>query len=244
MQTPAEIFAQVRGLIWVDENQYSDTEMLNDFNSLNQEIQSDIVNSGTTLKWQRWTVSSTALQSEYTMQEIAEDASWTRQLDWVSINYNWETYEETGELIYIKADRVDLEGLQYDFSYYQENQSEDKPIYYVADNSYFIAPTPRTTVTNWLRLRGMRTVPDVALDSTDLGMTQNYISALSFWLMPYGLMRKRAEESVIQAAEVRWEKKKQRVIDAIKNRVKETPFFNNYSTDNAWFSVKGRSGTY
>jgi hypothetical protein len=48
-------------------------------------------------------------------------------------------------LKYIKAREVNRQTLEFEWNYYLENQSVDDPIYFIADNSVFIAPVPLST---------------------------------------------------------------------------------------------------
>lgn len=60
----------------------------------------------------------------------------------VAISYSSNTYEETGLIEYQKAREVNPATLEYEWNYYCENQLPEDPIYYIADDSVFVAPMP------------------------------------------------------------------------------------------------------
>ena len=59
---------------------------------------------------------------------------------------------KSGELVYTPAIEVNPYTLPYDWQYYKQEQSQDKPIYYVADKSIFIAPMPTEARLNGLKI--------------------------------------------------------------------------------------------
>lgn len=82
------------------------------------------------------------------------------------MSYNGETYDN-GRIKYTKAKEVDLSSLQEEWNYYVENQSKDNPIYYIADNSFFIAPAPDLVIENGILLWGIREIPDYTVTTTE-----------------------------------------------------------------------------
>lgn len=228
--TTAQIIAQMRRKSGSDTSQYPDADALIDLNTLKDEFWSAICTTvNEDYNWERWTSSSVALQSEYTLATVAYNTAWTKILKWVAVNYNWETYTDTGWLIYLKARLVNPNTLPYEWDYYVENQSEDDPIYYIADNSYFIAPAPRTVVTNWLKLTWIRKIPDYTLSTTeaDTKLPVDVHNALVYWLVVQALENKRVEENLIISAENRRTRKRQEAIQSLETRV-EWPIFMKY----------------
>ncbi len=223
-----QIIAQMRRIVKIDTSQYTDANALIDLNTLKDEFWTAITTLKRKVNWQRWKTSTIALQSEYTLAEVASDTAGTKQLSWVAINYNWKTYTETWLLKYIPADKVNPYTLPYDWSYYEENQNINNPIYFVADNSYFIAPAPRTIVTNWIKLTWIRKIPDYTLTTTEEEMLLpiDAIQALSFWLAIFWFLNKWADDWVINSAEARRERKKKAALNWIDVRVEENAFIN------------------
>lgn len=230
MQTAQKIVDQMRRIAKVDTSQYTDANALIDLNTLKDEFWSAIV---TTVQedynWERWTTSSVALQSEYTLSTVAYNTAWTKILKWVAISYDWDTYTNTSWIIYKQARLVNPYTLNYDWDYYVENQSEEDPIYYVADNSFFIAPAPTTAVTNWIKLTWIRKIPDYTLTTTeaDMKIPVDVQQALVFWLVVFWLMNKWTDDNTINNAEARWIRKRAEAIKSLETRV-ENPIFLKY----------------
>lgn len=228
--TTAQIIAQMRRKSWADTAQYSDENALIDLNTLKDEFWSAICSTvNEDYNWERWTTSSIALQSEYTTAAVAYNTAWTKILKGVAINYDADTYTDTGWLVYIQARLVNPYTLPNEWDYYVENQSEDDPIYYVADNSFFIAPAPRTAVTNWIKLTWLRKIPDYTLATTeaDIKLPIDVHQTLVYWLVVHALENKRVEENLIISAENRRKEKRLEAIRSLETRV-ETPLLLKY----------------
>jgi len=74
MLNPTAIINQMRRLAKVDTAQYTDANALIDLNTLKDEFWSAIVttiNVQESYNWEKWKTSSIALQSEYTIPEVA-----------------------------------------------------------------------------------------------------------------------------------------------------------------------------
>ena len=227
MQTAQKIVDQMRRIAKVDTSQYTDANALIDLNTLKDEFWSAIVTTvNEDYNWERWTTSSVALQSEYTLNTVAYNTSGTKVLKWVSINYDAKTYSETSTLTYRKAREVNPYTLDIDWDYYVENQSEEDPIYYVADNSFFVAPAPRTAVTNGIKLTWIRKIPDYTLSTTeaDMKIPVDQQNALVYGLVVHWLMNKWADAGTINDAEARWIRKRTEALKSLETRV-ETPTF-------------------
>lgn len=218
----SQIIAQMRGMVKVDTSQYSDADALIDLNTVKDEFWSAILSStNQKYNWERWTTNSVALQSEYRMPEVAYNTAWAKLLNWVAVCYKWDTYTTTGGLIYIPCREVNPDTLANDWDYYVENQDSSDPIYYVADNSYFIAPAFRNVVTNWIKLTGIRKIPDYALDTTEANMkfTVDQTNTLVFWLAVWGHRRKWDDRNIIKEAKAEWREEKADAIKMLDTRV-------------------------
>ena len=93
---------------------------------------------------------------------------------------------------HIKAEEVDPTVLDYDWTYYLENQSKSNPIYYISDKSIFIAPEFNSDdlgadPNNQIKLTGVRTSKRLTVDdaSTDL-KTLTPIPRQYQWLIARG----------------------------------------------------------
>lgn len=229
MQTPAAIIAQMRRRVKVDTSQYSDANALKDLNTLKDEFWSELVTeSPESFAWQRWLVDVTTTNTEYTLAEVAYNKAWTKLLKGLAINYDWETYSETWNLIYTPAREVNPDTLEHDWFYYVENQSKDDPMYFVADNSYFIAPSFRDAwLEDRIKLTWIRKIPDYELTTTEANMviSVDQQQALVWGLMIDWYFNKWVDDATINNAENRWEKKKIEAIKQLSNRVENPTTF-------------------
>jgi hypothetical protein len=118
--------------------------------------------------WDIWTTTSVASQTEYPLPEAASDTEWNLQINGVSINYDWGTYDE-GTFKYKKARLVKLNNLTKNWNYYINNQSKEDPIYYIADKSIFLAPQPDSSQA-WasrIQLKGIKSIVDYDENTTE-----------------------------------------------------------------------------
>lgn len=223
--TPVTIIANMRRIVKINTSQYSDNEALEDLNTIKDELWTWIISKvQDRYNWERWTANTTALQWEYSIPTVASNTAWAKLLNWISIAYNSENYTKIWTIKYIQAREVNPNWLDYDWDYYSENQSEDDPIYYVADNSFFIAPIPRTSITNWIKLTWIRKIPDYTLSTTEVDMKLpiDVLRNLVYWLVVFWYMCKPADDWTINNAEARWIKKREESIRWLEIRV-DTP---------------------
>ena len=230
--TPATIIAQMRRVAKVNTDQYSDANALIDLNTLKDEFWSAIINSiDENYNYDTWTATTVDLQSEYWIPNVAYNAAGAKILTGVAINYDGETYTDTSALKYYKCELIDPKSLENDWNYYVENQEPTKPIYFVSDNSVFIAPCPRSGegAASRLKLSGIRKIPDYTLSSTeaDMKLPVDQHQTLGFGMIVFGLMNKGVDDGIINNAEARWLRKKSEAIESLKQRV-SWPVFMTY----------------
>ena len=164
MTAPSVMITNARRFAHVNTTQYSDSDAYKDLNHMKDELWNKVVNEGISsyYNWEEWTADTVALQGEYTLEIPTSTVAGQKTLNNVYINYNGETYTNTGVLKYIKCKEVDPKNMEHEWGYYQENQSQDYPLYYQKDNSVFIAPTPLAADagTGRLQLEGIRKIAD------------------------------------------------------------------------------------
>ena len=188
MDAPA-IFNLARELANVNDTDFSDTRLLPFLNQVKNDLFSYLITGiNEDHQWDIWTTASVANQSEYVLPEAASDTEWNLKISWVSINYDWETFED-GSLKYVKAKEVRLWNLSENWNYYKNRQSVDEPIYYTADKSIFIAPIPDTNSawTNRIELKGIKSIPDYTTTTSEANIRiPLYLhDVLVQWLLPY-----------------------------------------------------------
>lgn len=236
MSTPALIIAKTRRLAKCTSNQYSDANAYSDLNDAKDEIWNKIVSEwiSSNYNWDIWTTDSIALQTEYGLDIPTSSNPWQKTINNVYINYDWETYTETGNLKYIQCTEKDPKNLPYSWEYYEENQDKAYPIYFQKDDAIFIAPVPRSDEAwvNRIKLEWIRKIADWDANTTETGMKfpVDFHNVFVFALMPYALASKWAEEWIVNNAEVKYEKRKLEVISQMTQRI-ESPFFNPYPDD-------------
>ena len=223
MQTAQAIIDQMRRRVKVDTSQYTDADALRDLNTLKDEFWSALITEvPEDYNWDRWLVDLSTTVTEYTIPEVAHDTAWAKLLKGVSISYDWETYSETWNIQYTPAREVNPNTLKEDWFYYVENQDKKDPIYYVADNSYFIAPSIWTAgLVDRIKLTWIRKIPDYALTTTEANMKLpvDQQQALVYWLMVDWYFNKWVDDNTINNAEARWERKKREAIKTLSIRV-------------------------
>ena len=222
--------SQLRRITWVSTSQYTQAEFLEDINVVKDEFWSWIVaRLDEDSNYEEWTTDTVSLESEYTMPTVAYNTAGAKILKSVAISYNWETYNETWLIQYKKAREVNKDTLQYEWNYYVENQDENYPIYFIADNSYFIAPAPRTAWTNYLKLTGIRKIPDYTITTTESEMKipADFQRVLLWGVIPYALMSKRVDNNEISKAQSDYLREKTQALQDMSTR-KEWPVFMTY----------------
>lgn len=213
----------------VTTSQYSDADALIDLNIRKNEFWSALMATvQEPYDWQKWTTDTVALQSEYTLAEVSTTTAGTKMLNSLAITYDDSTYEETGTKVYVQARRVDPFSLELDWDWYVENQPTTDPIYYVADNSVFIAPAPRSNEAgaDRLKLTGIRNIPDWTASSPESAMKipVDQQECLVYGLVVDGLFAKGVDDNVINNAEARWLRRKTEAIKTMENRLETTTF--------------------
>jgi hypothetical protein len=117
---------------------------------------------------------------------MASDSAWSKKVTSVSVNYDNETYDDWG-LKYIKAKPIKLSSLKRNWSYYKNNQDKEFPIYYIADNSIFVAPMPTATTAAWIELKWIKKIVDYETTTTESAMVIpiDHHEVLVQWILPY-----------------------------------------------------------
>lgn len=225
------IEAQVRTRTWVSTSQYSQAQFLLDVNEAKDEFGSAYTAKlNNERNWESWKVDNTSLVSEYTMPEVASDTAWMKVLSWVAVNYTWETYTTTWLPKYTPARLVSPDSLEHEWNYYVENQSTSDPMYMIADDSYFIAPSFRkANLADRIKLTWIRKIPDYTIATTEAEMKipVDFQRLLIWACIPSALMAKRVDDNTVQKAQNDYDSKKITAIHEMSAR-KEWPITMEY----------------
>lgn len=207
------IISRARRFAYVNSTDYSDTTALQDLNIIKDQFWAEIVSQlPEDYQWETWTATTVALQWEYELPQPTSSSVGATAIKWVAIAYSSDTYEETGLMQYTKCHLVNPATLEYEWNYYCENQSHEDPIYYVADDSIFVAPMPLSTEvwTNRLKLTGIRNIVDytIVTSEADMKIPLSAHEVLVQGLMWYALIDKRVPANEIAAQQAQYLKMK------------------------------------
>lgn len=207
------IITRARRQAYVNSTDYPNSTALEDLNIIKDQFWSEIVTHlPEDYQWESWTATTVSLQWEYEYPQPTSSSIWAAIIKSVSISYSSDTYTETWLIQYNKCRLVNPATLQYEWNYYCENQSQEDPIYYIADDSVFVAPMPRSTEAgaNRLKLTGIRNIVDYTISTTEADMKIPLSSheVLVQWLVWYALIDKRVPQNEIQAQQANYLKLK------------------------------------
>jgi hypothetical protein len=151
---------------------------------------------------------------EYKQDIPSSSNAWMKVIKSVSISF-WDTYD-SWDLVYKLAREVNPNTLDYEWTYYLNNQSEDDPIYYLSDNSIFIAPYSDTVVNNWIKVEWIRKIAnyDSNTSESNIMLPVEFHYILQLWLMPYALLSKWVESGEVNNAMVNYK-------NELRNTIKE-----------------------
>ena len=208
--TSQEIIDLARNQSHVNSTQFPDAQMVIYLNLVKDNFWSYLNSANREgFNWDIFTATTTVVnQSEYQLPVVASDTAWIKKIYSISINYDWEAYD-TWVLKYIKAREVDTSNLEHDWNYYVNYQSADDPIYYIADNSYFIAPAPQSAVTNWIQVKWTKKIPDYTISTTEANIIipVDHHEILAQGILPYIY---KAQWKLQESSFEKWEYERQR----------------------------------
>lgn len=188
------MYERIKDTTW--NSTYKENEFLTDINSVKNRLWNKIVNSNNEddRYYQEFTLVDTLIpwQQEYTLETITENKEWVKNIKDVSISYWDEVYKNTGLPIYKNATKVNYQTLSHEWNWYLEHQDKNNPIYYLSDNSIFIAPMPLEE--KWsILMRAIRNIPDYTFETWIKVIPYDLHSVLEEWVKVYSLQRKRAD---------------------------------------------------
>ena len=189
-----KMYERVKRLTW--NPTYTEEDFILDLNTVKDKFWSKAVQAfDDDRHYDEWTIDWWTLtnQSEYSLDEVATNNEWVKILKSVAINYNGKTHINTGKFIFKPAIQVNKDALSEEWWYYEENQDPEHPIYFIADNSIFIAPVPKIwQAWNWrLKVTGIKNIADYTINTTNLIIPSDFHSVLEAWVIIYCLKSKR-----------------------------------------------------
>ena len=200
----SEIIDLWRDQTHVTSTMFPDAQVLKYLNIVKNNFWSYIVTAlNEDYDWDIFLTPTVANQDEYVLPLMASDTAWVKKLRGLSINYDGTTYDD-GSIKYIKAKETQLSSLSREWNYYVNNQDQAFPIYYIADNSVFIAPAPTSAITNWLQLKWVKKIPDytVSTNEADIILPVDHHDILVQGILPYILKSQgKTQESINEKQE-------------------------------------------
>jgi len=228
--TPATLLTTGRTLSRTTSSQISDDQALIYLNLRKNDLWSAIVTAvGENRNWDKWKADTVAEQSEYTQPIMSSSTVGTKTINAIAINYDGETYDGNGALIYIPAKEISPESLPHEWNYYVNNQSKENPIFYVAENSIFIAPAPETTVTNGIKIEGIKSISDYSISTSEADMVIPFDQheTLLQGLVAYMFQDQQQQQEYINAVQI-YESMKINTTKVMSDRVQK-PYYAGYN---------------
>lgn len=146
---PTDIINRARRLSSTSSKYYVDADGLADLNQVKNDLWSTIVTYvNENFNWQEWYTSTIVGQGEYTLPPISTTLQGAKKLKDIKVAYSSTPYTGTSVLQWEKAKEIDPSTLEKPWTFYQQFQDPRHPMFYVADNSFFIAPVPTVAVAN------------------------------------------------------------------------------------------------
>lgn len=220
----SQIIARARRIAKYNTSNYNDTNALADLNIIKDEFWAEIVSRlEEDYNWDEWKTTTVVNQCEYTLPPLTSTSDGTKALKTVAISYTGTAFTQGG-LQYTKAKLVNPSSLDLDWDYYKWNQSELNPLYYISDNSIFIAPVPSAIVTDGIKMTGIRKIADYELSTVeaDIGLPVDFHRVLVFGLAYEMALDKGIPNDDVVAYLNNYEFNKQKAIKALAMR-KEAP---------------------
>jgi hypothetical protein len=142
-------------------------------------VKREIINLKEDFFWDILKVDDTVVnQNEYTIPAWLtgnyKDVSKTMA---VSIKYSDTTD-------YIKCDKQYQYQLTEDLDYYKTTQWQTNPFFFIADNSYFIFPTPTVAVSEWIKIYWIKNLIDITESTTEVNIFDWKIPTEYHYIVP------------------------------------------------------------
>lgn len=202
----------------VDIYQYPSDVALEDFNIIYHQVEDYIkTNIGERYFWDILYTDTVIWINEYKLPSwLTWNFNEAKKIEDLSIKYknNWD---------YIKPRLVYIEQLNLDISILEQNQSSEDPIYFIADDSYFIFPSVKEIVVDWIKLYWLKSLIDVWLTTTYENIlwgkiSHKYYHYISEWLEQFILKRQWKKQEAELAKDVFERKTLPRLIQKLWNR--------------------------
>lgn len=172
----------------VNASQYTPAMQIEDLNVIYHQMEDFIVSE--IWEWFFWDILQPTItvvwQSEYNFPTwLTWNFDSANKIEAISIKYtstsSYVPAREVNRQIYTQLNDLTVLATQ---------QPVSDPIYFIADNSIFIYPTPLEAVTDWINWYGIKSLADITAETTDANMFNwkiplKYYYMLSDWLAQF-----------------------------------------------------------
>lgn len=202
-----------------NKNDYPDTQAILWVNFRYWDLVDRIVNEvKERFFWDIWTTDLVSGQNEYLFEKlwVTPDDLDIKKIDWLYIKYrSTDEYSK-------KLDYRDESSLTMDKEWYKTNTSYDDAFFYIADNSYFIYPSPTESITAGIRLEVIHAPADLTVDTTEenIELERQFHYIISLWL-EIDIYKSQWKLNEANLAEQKYDKEADKMISKLKDRYDE-----------------------
>ena len=214
-----DIVNNVRTMSWVDENYYTDELAIAHFNFIYQDLTNEII---TELKEDyyydiaiTWLVQNV---NRYNIKTVLHNWE-TRDIN--KIKNVWIKYNTTDEY-FTKVERINTSNLNYWLDYYEKNQTQSNPVFYVNWNDITIFPTPKKDNVWWLKIEVIYQPLDLLITDTEdsIEINKRFHRTIVSWMLPFVYAYKQQPQLEQMKLQEYW-LAKQKMLKQLKNRNEE-----------------------
>ena len=225
-----EILDMVVDQAHVNTEDYPPTRILKYLNLIKNNFRSvQIAELWEDYEWDIFKADTVADQHEYVLPEMAWSTVGAKKVKSLAIKYDWLTYTPAREVK--ESDQINH------WSYYQQHQDKCDPIYYIADNSVFIAPLIKSNIVDWIELRGLKNIENYAIDWTEASIwfPVDYHDILVQWTMYY-VLKSQGKHEEAQLEYSNYKTRRDEAISTMTNR-HTGPSFIRYPDESQDFDI-------
>lgn len=174
------IIERARRLTHTTEANYNNTQAVEDWNFVYQELVDEIVvNTKGDYFWDKWVTNTVVNQSEYLAEKlwISPDDLDIKKINKVFVKYSADSK-------FIRATYQNPGVLPEHPDYYKTNQSKSEPFFYIQDTSFFLYPAPTEEIVGWIEIFVIHTPSELNINSTsdDIEIPSQFHKLISLWI--------------------------------------------------------------
>jgi len=206
-----EILEMAIDMAHVNEVNYPNTKTIKYLNMVKNNFRSvQVAELWEDYEWDIFKADSVANQEEYILPEMAGSTIWAKKVKGLAIKYNDK---------YIPAREIKESDKTLHWSHYQENQDSCDPIYYISDNSLFIAPLIKSNIIDCLELRWLKNIENYSVDwaESTIWFPVDYHDILVQWVLYY-ILKSQWKNELAQVEYAEYKSRRDEAIATMTNR--------------------------